>query len=193
MQTGNSIYFGVGLTDPHSSTRWIKAGISIAAFCLGSFIFSRWHNTFSARKRWVVALSYIFQTVLIGVGAIIVSLNLEGRTPSASDLSWRVWIPIALLGFQSAGQAVLSRVIALPALSSVVLTSIYLDLFSDMKLFAVHNRQRNQRTLAPLALLVGAICGGLWAKSSIGMAGALWSAVLIKLLIIGGVLMAPKS
>jgi uncharacterized membrane protein YoaK (UPF0700 family) len=190
MLTGNTVYFGLGLTNPSQGTRWIKAGISIVSFCAGSFSFSRYQNI-APRKRWVIASSYLFQTVLIGLAAVIVMI--DSRTSPINDLRWQVLIPISLVAFQAAGQAVLSRALKFNALTSVVLTSIYLDLFSDVELFAgvTHNVPRNQRVTAPIAMLIGVVGGGLWAKSAIGMAGALWTAVMLKLLIIGGALMVP--
>lgn len=102
------------------------------------------------------------------------------------DLRWQVLVPIALVAFQASGQAVTSRALKFNALTSVVLTSIYCDLFSDASLFAslTSNIERNQRASAPIALLIGVFIGGLWAKSPFGMAAALWTAVALKTLIV---------
>jgi uncharacterized membrane protein YoaK (UPF0700 family) len=184
MQTGNTVYLGLGLTDPHGGTRWIKAALSIGCFCAGSFVFSRYHRALSPLKRWVLALSHLTQMLLTVVAALIVMY--ETRTPADSELRWQVLVPIALIAFQAAGQAVTSRVLKFNALTSVVLTSIYCDLFSDANLFAgiMQNEERNQRAAAPIALLIGVLGGGLWAKSAIGLAGALWTAAGLKLMII---------
>jgi hypothetical protein len=96
------------------------------------------------------------------------------------EISWRVLVPIALLAFQSCGQAVASRVLKYNALTSVVLTSIYCDLFSDAELFALRNAERNRRTGAPVFLLLGAFVGGKFANSGFGVAGALWTAAGLK-------------
>jgi uncharacterized membrane protein YoaK (UPF0700 family) len=191
MLTGNTVYFGLGLSNPSGSTRWIKAGISIVSFCGGSFSFSRYQNM-APRKRWIIASSHLLQVVLISLAAAIVII--DAKTPSNGELRWQVLVPIALVAFQAAGQAVLSRALKVNALTSVVLTSIYLDLFSDMELFAGinHSVQRNQRATAPIALLIGVIGGGLWAKSAIGITGALWNAVVLKCLIIGAALIVPS-
>jgi hypothetical protein len=97
---------------------------------------------------------------------------------------WTVLLPLALVAFQSCGQAVTSRALRYNALTSVVLTSIYCDLFSDQDLFALHNVERNRRVAAPLLLLVGAVAGGLFSHSSIGITGALWLAALLKFLMV---------
>jgi len=130
----------------------------------------------------VLCASFAFQTVLIAIAAAIVTF---GPPSGRDDITWNVLIPIALVAFQSCGQAVASRALKLNALTSVVLTSIYCDLFSDPGLFALQNVERNRRTAAPLLLLLGACLGGLFAHlENVGIAGALWTAVVLKLVIV---------
>lgn len=93
-------------------------------------------------------------------------------------------VPLALVAFQSCGQAVTSRALKYNALTSVVLTSIYCDLFSDKDLFAWDNVERNRRAAAPILLLFGAVIGGLFSHSSIGIMGALWLAAGLKALMV---------
>lgn len=181
MQTGNTVYIGLGLAAPRESTRWIKSATSLGCFCVGSFCFSRFHRYFSPKRRWVLCASFAFQMTLIIGAAIIVTL---GPTAGKEDISWNVLVPIALVAFQACGQAVASRALKHNALTSVVLTSIYCDLFSDANLFTVHNVERNQRTGAPLLLLFGACMGGLLAHSEVGIAGALWIAAVLKFFIV---------
>ncbi|RFU24755.1 hypothetical protein B7463_g11580, partial [Scytalidium lignicola] len=119
------------------------------------------------------------QTVAAAVIVVI-----RPPTKDNQDLGWDVLVPIALLALQSPGQAVCSRSLKFNSLTSVVLTSIYCDLFSDADLFAVNNMERNRRMIAPILLLLGAILGGLFAHSSLGIAGALWTAAILKLVIV---------
>lgn len=106
-----------------------------------------------------------------------------GPASTKEEVTWNVLVPIALIAFQSCGQAVASRALKYNALTSVVLTSNYCDLFSDPLLFAplTQNAERNRRVAAPTLLLLGAIIGGVLARSSFGIAGALWTAVVLKL------------
>jgi hypothetical protein len=176
MHSGNTVYLGLGIIAPHEGIRWIKAGTSIASFCFGSFVFARFHRYFSPRKRWVLIASYTFQLLFIVVAASIVTF----AHGTSNDLSWKVLVPIAVVAFQSSGQAVTSRALQYAGLTSVVLTSNYCDLFSDPKLFSLSNVERNRRIAAPVLLLLGACFGGLWAHTSVGLAGALWTAVGLK-------------
>jgi len=191
MQTGNTVYLGLGLTDPYGGTRWIKALTSVGFFCFGSFVFARYHRALSPRRRWVMVSAHLIQMLFVVLAAIIVMLD-AGQPKE--ELRWQVLVPIALVAFQAAGQAVTSRALKFNALTSVVLTSIYCDLFSDANLFAsiTQNVERNQRASAPIALLIGVVGGGIWAKSSFGMAGALWTAATLKAgIAIGWMLWAP--
>ncbi|KAK4612273.1 hypothetical protein CLAFUW4_12711 [Fulvia fulva] len=186
MQTGNTVYLGSGIVAPSDDNKWIRALTSIVFFCLGSFIFSRYHRYFGGKKRWVIVLSYTIQLIMIVVSAVMITLSpAEGLTPKGPITMWSV-IPIALIAFQSAGQAVMSRVLQHGGLTSVVLTSIYCDLFSDQKLFTdlTTNAERNRRAAAPLLLLLGAMLGGIWSHSEVGLAGAAWTAAALKLFVI---------
>ncbi|EXJ83969.1 hypothetical protein A1O3_04636 [Capronia epimyces CBS 606.96] len=181
MQTGNTVYLGLGLVEPTKGTRWIRSLTSIAFFCFGSFCFSHFHRHFSPKRRWVLLVSFAAQLLLVLAAAVIVMLDSE----SDSDLRWEVLVPVALVAFQSSGQAVTSRALGYNSLTSVVLTSIYCDLFSDPLLLAgiTQNSERNRRAAAPILLLTGAVLGGTWAHSSVGLAGALWTAAGLKMTI----------
>lgn len=179
MQTGNTIYLGLGLADPEGSARWIKSGTSIACFCFGSFFFARFHRLFGPQRRWVLVANFTIQLLMILTAAMITTI---ASPVEVGDLDWRIVVPLALVAFQSSGQAVTSRVLSHGGLSSVVLTSIYCDLFSDARLFTwpTENTERNRRAAAPVLLLVGALVGGLWSRSDFGLSGALWVAVVLK-------------
>ncbi|KAM0703309.1 hypothetical protein Q7P35_009247 [Cladosporium inversicolor] len=180
MQTGNTVYLGLGVVAPNDNDRWMRSGISILFFCLGSLFFSLYHRKLSPRQRWVLVSSHVIQLLLIIAAAAMVTLG----PPTSKESPFSIFIaaPIALIAFQAAGQAVTSRVLQYNGLTSVVLTSIYCDLFSDPNLLAGFqaNPERNRRAAAPVLLLFGAILGGLWAHSSVGLAGALWTAVALK-------------
>ncbi|TRX93747.1 hypothetical protein FHL15_005423 [Xylaria flabelliformis] len=183
MQTGNTVYFGLGLAAPRESTRWIKSATSLGFFCIGSVFFSFFHRYFSPKRRWVICASFVVQTAMIVVAASILTFGPKTADPKEA-IGWPELVPIALIAFQSCGQAVISRALKYNALTSVVLTSIYCDLFSDANLLAANNAERNRRVAAPVLLLIGAIIGGTLAHSWVGCAGALWVAATLKLVII---------
>ncbi|CEJ57883.1 hypothetical protein PMG11_06561 [Penicillium brasilianum] len=183
MQTGNTVYFGLGLVGTDDD-RWIKSGVSIAGFCLGSLCFAAFHRAFSPRQRWVLVTSFLFQLACITAAAIIVTIYRPSRD---APLSWLVLVPLGLVALQSSGQAVTSRVLKYNGLTSVVLTSVYCDLFSHPDFLSpkvIGNTEEMRRTGAVICLLLGVILGGLWAHSSVGLMGALWTAALLKAAIV---------
>lgn len=188
MQTGNTVYIGLGLAAPTEGTRWIKSGTSLGFFCIGSFFFSRFHRHFGPKKRATLIASFTLQATLCIAAASIVTFGPgaggSGPPNSKDAITWDVLVPIALVAFQACGQAVTSRAIKYNALTSVVLTSIYCDLFSDQDLFRADNAERNRRVGAPSMCLLGAILGGLFAHSRFGIAGAMWTASAMKVFVI---------
>ncbi|KAE8160964.1 hypothetical protein BDV40DRAFT_269286 [Aspergillus tamarii] len=184
MQTGNTVYLGLGLMGVDESSRWLRALISIASFCVGSFCFASFHRLFSPRRRWVLCLSFTIQMLCVATAAIIVTTH---QTSRESPLTWKVIVPLMLVAFQSSGQAVTSRALQFNGLTSVVLTSVYCDLFSSPELppfSMLHGVENRRRGGAVVCLLLGTMLGGLWAKSRVGLIGAFWTAVLCKACIV---------
>ncbi|KAL2843240.1 hypothetical protein BJX68DRAFT_278084 [Aspergillus pseudodeflectus] len=191
MQTGNTVYLGLGISgldESGRSQRWLKSLISIASFCLGSFLFALLHHSRvvlrSPRQRGALFFSFLLQMACVAVAATIVTLEKQSKS---DPLSWKIAVPLALVAFQSSGQAVTSRVVGYSSLTSVVLTSIYCDLFSYPALALTTTSAGGgkkgdewRRLGAVLALFGGILVGGLWAKSEVGLKGALWTAVVLK-------------
>jgi uncharacterized membrane protein YoaK (UPF0700 family) len=184
MQTGNTIYLGYGLVAPADGNRWIRALVALASFSIGSFLFPRFHRFFSPRKRWVLLSSYAIQALFIAAAALMVTLG--PTTDKDGPISVWVLVPISLIALQASGQAFMSRVLKYGSLTSVVLTSIYCDLWADENLFAglIANPERNRRVAAPIMLLLGAIVAGACERAEAGIAGALWTAAGMKVLVI---------
>lgn len=228
MQTGNTVYFGSGVMVPLIGTqkqyndgrgdngdKWIRAGISVSSFCLGSWGFARFHWFFGARKnknkngkggkgeeipktRWLVLCSIFFQMVFLGIAAVVIpstssisssttTTNIQGNRQQQQkqlplDLNFPVILALILISLQSSGQAYLSRIFGYNSLTSVVLTSIYLDLFSDPHLFSHHHGEKFRRVAAVVCLLAGAMLGGCMVNFGLwgGLKGALWVAVGLK-------------
>lgn len=216
MQTGNTVYFGSGVMVPlitlmrdekngggDNGDKWIRAGISVGSFCLGSWGFAKFHWFFGARKkkngkgekeeipktRWLILCSIFFQMVFLGIAAVVVpsTTNIRGTHQQQQqnlplDLNPPVILALILISLQSSGQAYLSRIFGYKSLTSVVLTSIYLDLFSDPHLFSHHHGEKFRRIAAVVCLLAGAMLGGCMVNFGLwgGLKGALWVAVGLK-------------
>jgi hypothetical protein len=192
MQTGNTIFAGLGVSDlPGNVPRhtWTKSLIAILSFCLGAFCFSRYHRYLGPLKRWVIMSSFLIQTSLMIVTASLISGDVVGKTEETTtddgrgNFPWHELCPIALLAFQSAGQIVASRMLKYNALPTVVLTSLFCDLMSDPDLFTaglLQDPDRNRRALGAVFLFAGAVVSGALINTSVGYSGALWIATGVK-------------
>ena len=208
-QTGNTIFLALGanslpLNSP--SLAWTKSLTSILSFILGAGLISAFHRAFGERKRWVLAASFTFQMLVTATAAALISRGHASESPakpgepSSASASSFAGVPadigfptmdlvsIGLLSFQAAGKVVASRVLGLSPLPAVVLTTLYNDLASDPALFTaglMGNVQRNRRFGGLVMYVLGALVGGAFARSSVGLAGALWFTAGIKVFIVG--------
>jgi hypothetical protein len=149
----------------------------------------------------VLATSFAFQMLVTAFAAVLVHSGSSSESPvrpgepsAQSGIPRDIGFPsmdlvsIGLLSFQAAGKVVASRVLGFNALPSVVLTTLYNDLASDPALFTaglMGNVQRNRRAGGLLSYVFGALMGGVFARSSVGFAGALWFTAGIKVLTVG--------
>ncbi|PGH06622.1 hypothetical protein GX51_02249 [Blastomyces parvus] len=188
MQTGNTIYLGLGVSGQPDSQpyRWVLSGTAILSFAWGVFVFSRITRLAGPLRRGTMATTFLVQALLnIASGALVEAGIVP---PDASDKlpsSGIVLLPLALMSFQSAGQIVASRMLDYAELPTVALTSTYCDLMIDPMLFTaplLENPKRNRRFVSVVALVVGAALGGYLTRAG-SIAGALWIAASIKIAI----------
>lgn len=200
MQTGNTIFLGLGGSTPHSTSKpygWVKSFLSITCFCLGCFIFSLSSRLLTPLRRSTLIASFLLQTLIIlGTAAIIQGGVVNGSLDTITDdITWRQLLPIALLSFQSAGQIVGSRVLGLAEVPTVVLTSMLHDISTDPALLGPlrQNIKRNRRVLAFVGILVGAVAGGFISENTRRMQVPLWIAGGIKLCVASAWMVWPEK
>ena len=189
MQTGNTVFIGLGACQNPRSTRpysWAKSLASLVTFLLGCLFFSRLGLLLGSRdrprRRLTFTISFALQTFIILLSAIVLQSNLvESRLEYiGEDIDWHHLIPIVLLSFQAPGQTFAGRQLGTPEVSTVVITSMIYDFASDFRLFKKNNAPRNRRFGGFVAMLMGAICGG-WATLRLGhISATIWSATAIK-------------
>ncbi|KIV94837.1 hypothetical protein PV10_02567 [Exophiala mesophila] len=168
------------------------------------------HRQPCSRRRLIFILSFSIQTTFIVIPAAIVSANLVSNKPfiagefSSGNTSIEPRMtnfldlcPIAILSFQAAGQVTLSRLLSLMDLPTIVLSTLYHDFVADLyslrnswqkkpnilEFFWGPQKRQVTRLGAIISLFLGGIVGGEMYKSSAGMAGALWLAAGLKLLV----------
>ncbi|KAJ5369287.1 uncharacterized protein N7496_009047 [Penicillium cataractarum] len=189
MQTGNTIFLGLGASNQPASKPWgwLKSLVSIASFFSGAMIFSSVMRRVGALRRGTLFVSFLIQTILIIIAVALIQADLIPHTSTDQGLDggplFLELIPIGLLAFQSAGAMTCSRSLGYNEIPTVVLTSVYFDIASDPKITdkPTTNVKRNRRIGGVVFLLIGAIVGGWLSRSSGGMQSALWMAAGIKL------------
>ncbi|KAJ5999605.1 hypothetical protein N7481_000014 [Penicillium waksmanii] len=188
MQTGNTIFLGLGASNQPTSKPWgwLKSLVSITLFFTGAMIFSTVMRHLGALRRGTLVVSFLFQTILVIIAVALIQADLIPRT--SSDISidegplFLELIPIGLLAFQSAGAMTCSRSLGFNEIPTVVLTSVYFDIASDPKIAEklTINVKRNRRIGGVVSLLTGAIVGGWLSRSGGGMESVLWMAAGLK-------------
>ncbi|KAJ5584756.1 uncharacterized protein N7459_004556 [Penicillium hispanicum] len=188
MQTGNTIFLGLGASNQPASKPWgwLKSLVSITAFFTGAMVFSIAMRQVGALRRGTLFVSFLAQCILIIIAVALIQGDLIPHSSSDASLDggplFLELIPIALLAFQSAGGMTCSRSLGYNEIPTVVLTSVYFDIASDPKITdkPTANVKRNRRIGGVVSLLVGAIVGGWLSRSSGGMQSALWLAAGLK-------------
>ncbi|CAI7595588.1 unnamed protein product [Penicillium manginii] len=190
MQTGNTIFLGLGASNQPTSKPWgwLKSLISIVTFFAGAMVFSIIMRSVGALRRGTLVVSFLIQAILIIIAVALIEADLIPH--SSADMSldggplFLELIPIGLLAFQSAGAMTCSRSLGYNEIPTVVLTSVYFDIASDPKITEkpTGNVKRNRRIGGVVSLLVGAIAGGWLSRSSGGMESALWLAAGLKII-----------
>ncbi|OOQ89554.1 DUF1275 domain protein [Penicillium brasilianum] len=191
MQTGNTIFVGLGASNQNSRPfGWARSLTSIGCFVIGCFLFARLNRLIGARRRGSLMLSFLIQACIIVITAALVQGGVVSSAVDDDDISnsitrWDQEVPIVLLSLQSAGQIVASRALGFNEIPTVVITSLLCDLMSDPKLFLLRNEKRNRRTIAFILTLVGAVVGGWVTKATGDIAPILWVAAGIKFIVVG--------
>jgi uncharacterized membrane protein YoaK (UPF0700 family) len=151
--TGNVVFLGFALAG--------AKGFSIAAFlvALGSFLFGaglggRLAVSLSAdRRRWLVVASGA-QLAFAAIAAVASATNVMGPGgPTRFGL-------LALLGVGTGVQNATMRRLAIPDLTTTVLTMTLTGLASDSSLAGGAHVRRSRRIASALAMLAGAAVGG---------------------------------
>ncbi|CAF9924107.1 MAG: hypothetical protein ALECFALPRED_002685 [Alectoria fallacina] len=200
MQTGNTIFLGLGGSTSHSTLKpygWSKSFLSITSFCLGCFCFSLTSRLLTPRRRSTLTASFLLQSLIIFVTASIIQGGVVNGSLNTivQDINWRQLLPIALLSFQSAGQIVGSRVLGLAEVPTVVLTTMLHDISTDPALLGPlrQNMKRNRRVLAFAGILLGAVAGGFIAEGTRRMQIPLWIAGGLKLCVASAWIVWPEQ
>jgi uncharacterized membrane protein YoaK (UPF0700 family) len=164
--TGNVVFVGFGL----AGTGGISVRSSLVAvltFAFGAALGGRWSRHRPPHRGHLLAVAATAQTVLVVSAAIVAGV--AGVTDSATR-----FVLIALLAVAMGGQNAVARRLAVPDLTTTVLTLTVTGLVAD----ATTSQVRLRRVVPVLAMLGGALLGGAllrWASP----AAPLWTAAAL--------------
>jgi uncharacterized membrane protein YoaK (UPF0700 family) len=151
--TGNIVFLGLALAGAKGFT--ISSFlVALGSFLVGATVGGRLGKVLDGhRRRWLTTASVV-QAGLAAVAALAVVAGVLGPTGTA-----RLWV-IALLGAGTGVQNATMRRLAVPDLTTSVLTMTITGLGADSALGGGSHPRRNRRLESVAAMLIGALVGG---------------------------------
>jgi uncharacterized membrane protein YoaK (UPF0700 family) len=151
--TGNVVFLGFALAG--ASGYSIAASlVALGAFSLGSVGGGRLGTQLGARRTRLLAAAVCLEAVLVGASLIVAASAGTGSGVARYSL-------IALLGLALGGQNAVARKLAVPDLTTTVLTLTITGIFADGRLAGGATSKAGRRLLPPLAMFVGGLTGAL--------------------------------
>lgn len=150
--TGNVLFLGFALAG--------AAGFSIAAsliallsFCLGAVVGGRVASRFPRHRGRLFNAAVSVQSVLVAVAVLLAALH---ANPAHAGLRYPL---IVVLGIAMGNQAAVARRLALPDLTTVVLTSTITGAVADGALAGGSRAEAGRRAAPVAAMLLGGLVG----------------------------------
>lgn len=164
--TGNVVFLGFGLAGV-GGIAILASLVAILAFALGAFLGGRWAVHRDVHRGQLLAVAAATQAGLVVAAAIVAGT--AGVGTSAARLSL-----VGLLAVAMGGQNAVARRLAVPDLTTTVLTLTVTGLVADATSWSV----RGRRLVPVLAMLAGALAGGLLLRL-VNVAASLWLAAAL--------------
>jgi uncharacterized membrane protein YoaK (UPF0700 family) len=161
--TGNVVFFGFALAGV-GEVSVFASFLAIVAFVVGAAIGGRLGRDRRPHRGFLLAVACLAQAVLVLAAAVLVSVADIDRRGTRLAL-------VGLLAVAMGGQNAVVRRLAVPDLTTTVLTLTVTGLVADSSPTAV----RTRRALALLAMLLGALGGGVLLRW-VATAAPLWLA-----------------
>jgi uncharacterized membrane protein YoaK (UPF0700 family) len=129
--------------------------VALGAFCLGALTGGRLATHVGAHRGRLLAVASAFEAVLVA-GSVIVTTS--AGSPSSGAARYAL---IVLLGLAMGTQNAVARKLAVPDLTTTVLTLTITGTFADGRLAGGASSKVGRRILSPLAMFVGGLGGAL--------------------------------
>jgi uncharacterized membrane protein YoaK (UPF0700 family) len=168
--TGNIVLLGFGIAGS-GGLPVLAPLVSLAAFLLGAgaggVLAARLEARHPAHIAWALAIEV---SLLVAAAVLAAAIEVHPNTASGDAV-------IALLALGMGVRNATVRRVAVPDLTTTVLTMTLTGLAADSPLFGGTGKGSTRRTAAVVALLVGALVGALLLKSSLTLPLAVAAAV----------------
>ena len=154
--TGNVVFLGFAIAGASGLSAWASL-TALGAFLVGSFSAGRITRPFAAHRGKVLRAALVVQVAVVTVAACVV---VAGGDPVGGGRRYAV---IALLASALGLQNATVRRLAVPELTTTVLTMTLTGVAADATLAGGKGSKIGRRSLAVAAMLVGALLGALLA------------------------------
>ncbi|MCB5164654.1 DUF1275 domain-containing protein [Streptomyces bambusae] len=160
--TGNVVFLGFALTGTEGLSA-LAALVSLASFLAGALAGGRFGVRFAAHRGRLLAAATTVQAVLFA-GALAAALAGHDETGTAVRYTL-----IVLLGLAMGLQNAVARRLAVPDLTTTVLTLTLTGLAADSGPAGGPAPRPGRRILSVLAMLLGALAGALLLKAGVSL------------------------
>jgi uncharacterized membrane protein YoaK (UPF0700 family) len=158
--TGNVVFLGFGIAGS-GGLPVVALSISLASFLAGSGSGGVLASRLAHRHARHMAWALLIEVLLLSLAAILAAaVNVRANAVSGD-------VVIALLAFAMGVRNATIRSVAVPDLTTTVLTMTLTGLAADSRLFGGSGKGSVRRTTAVLAMLLGALAGALVLKTSL--------------------------
>jgi uncharacterized membrane protein YoaK (UPF0700 family) len=158
--TGNIVFLGFGIAGA-GGLPVLAPLISLAAFLAGAGGGGILASRMADRRSQHLARALSIEALLVGAAALVAA----ALDVHANELSG--YVVIALLAVSMGARNATVRRLAVPDLTTTVLTMTLTGLAADSRLFGGSGEGTTRRVAAVLAMLIGALTGALLQKSSL--------------------------
>lgn len=158
--TGNVVLLGFALVGTEGFSI-IAPSVSLGAFLAGALVGGRLAAHLGARHLTWIAVALLVEAVLVG-GAAALTIGLD-----PDRLVDQRFAAIALLGAAMGIRNATVRVLAVPDLTTTVLTLTITGLTADSRLAGTQSVRPGRRIAAIAAMLAGAVVGALLVRRSL--------------------------
>jgi uncharacterized membrane protein YoaK (UPF0700 family) len=183
--TGNIVF--IGLAVAHAPGFSLASSLfALLGFLVGAIIGGRLINKYGVDRGKLFAVSCVFEFVFI-LAALVIGLSLNHPTIGAGRYSLSILLAI-MMGIQNAAV----RKLAVPDLTTTVLTMTLTGIAADIRQSGWRSTQIVRRIVAVFAMLLGALVGAVLVIQK-SATWALTLVTIIMLLVLAGALIGIRK